>query len=411
MTYRVYISTGTSEQAQRYRTRVSTALWHINEMGFAIVDQETGGNPAVAAQVALRDADLFIGVYGDEYGEQVPGTAESLQEIEYRFARERGLSVLVFMPAGGLDRGDEAMRAFKRTLAERHIIYTFNTLEDLAAQVQLAVHNYHQSRPYRRAVEVVAQEDEAEAPAPEPEEAPGEETRKSEAPGRSAPPPAPPSLSVTPMPLPPAPIRDEGVAGALSLDELVERAIDLAQDDIERIISRALELHDARHQIQQDPAEAGWMRVNPIFGHPMGGSQFQADIFMIMPFRDRFNAIYQNVIQPLTADLNLTIKRGDDFSSVAGAIMQEVWAALNACKLVIAETTEINPNVYYELGIAHTLGKPAILLTQETEVENLPFDIRHLRFIVYENTIAGGEKLEADLRRSIVWLLNDLQDN
>ena len=71
----------------------------------------------------------------------------------------------------------------------------------------------------------------------------------------------------------------------------------------------------------------------------------------------------------------------------------------------------MNANVYYELGIAHTLGKPAILLTQEKEPQKLPFDIRHMRFVVYDNTIAGGEQLQKELRKSIVWLLNDLKEH
>jgi hypothetical protein len=149
--------------------------------------------------------------------------------------------------------------------------------------------------------------------------------------------------------------------------------------------------------------------VTPIFGPPAQDSQFQADLFMIMPFRPQFDAIYQNIIRRVVDDLNLTIRRGDDFASVTGIIINEVWAAINACRVVVVETTEVNANVYYELGIAHTLGKPAVLLTQEKDVQKLPFDIRHLRFIVYENTIPGGEKLATDLKKALVWIMNDLQ--
>ena len=90
--------------------------------------------------------------------------------------------------------------------------------------------------------------------------------------------------------------------------------------------------------------------------------------------------------------------------------MSEVWAALNGCRLVIAETTLVNPNVYYELGIAHTLGKPTVLLTQHTDFKNVPFDIQHMRFIAYENSIDGGEQLRESLHKSILWILNDLDD-
>ena len=70
----------------------------------------------------------------------------------------------------------------------------------------------------------------------------------------------------------------------------------------------------------------------------------------------------------------------------------------------------INANVYYELGISHTLGKPTILLTQTKEVEELPFDIRGLRFIVYEDSIVGSQALEQQLRKTIIWLMNDLEE-
>ena len=77
---------------------------------------------------------------------------------------------------------------------------------------------------------------------------------------------------------------------------------------------------------------------------------------------------------------------------------------------MIVETTEVNANVYYELGIAHTLGKPAILLSQTKNIEELPFDIRHLRFLVYEDSIEGSADLEERLRKTIIWLLNDLEE-
>jgi hypothetical protein len=77
---------------------------------------------------------------------------------------------------------------------------------------------------------------------------------------------------------------------------------------------------------------------------------------------------------------------------------------------VIAEITGGNDNVFYELGIAHTLNKPAILITQATKPDNVPFDIRHLRYIQYKNTTAGGAKLHDDLKASITRLLSDLHE-
>jgi hypothetical protein len=87
-----------------------------------------------------------------------------------------------------------------------------------------------------------------------------------------------------------------------------------------------------------------------------------------------------------------------------------VWAALNACRFVIAEISGGNDNVFYELGIAHTLNKPAILITRTTQPEEVPFDIRHLRYIQYKNTAAGGAKLREELQTAITRLLADLEE-
>lgn len=147
-----------------------------------------------------------------------------------------------------------------------------------------------------------------------------------------------------------------------------------------------------------------------VFGKPSERSQFKGDVFMIMPFADAFKGIYTDVVRPLVQELHLSISRGDEFTSVNGVIMEEVWSALNNCQFVIAEITGGNDNVFYELGIAHTLNKPAILITQATKPEQVPFDIRHLRYIQYENTVGGGAKLREDLKASITRLLNDLHE-
>jgi len=125
---------------------------------------------------------------------------------------------------------------------------------------------------------------------------------------------------------------------------------------------------------------------------------------MIMPFAASFSGIYQDIIKPLVGDLKLTITRGDEFNSTRGVIMEEVWAALNACRFVIAEISGGNDNVFYELGIAHTLNKPAILITQSKSPDDIPFDVRHLRYLRYENTAEGGVKLRDDLKTAITRL-------
>src|SRR5690606_36715130 len=133
------------------------------------------------------------------------------------------------------------------------------------------------------------------------------------------------------------------------LNAYVERTDSVAEDDIEKIVRPALEHHSAQEQLEKEDviqAMDGKTTVEPIWGEPLRRSQFQSDIFMIMPFRERFDAVYEGIIRPMAAELNLTIKCGDDFTSTEGSIIREFWAALNACRLVLVETTEVNANVY-----------------------------------------------------------------
>ncbi len=155
------------------------------------------------------------------------------------------------------------------------------------------------------------------------------------------------------------------------------------------------------------------LRLKPgelVFGKPSDNSQFRGDIFMIMPFAAAFTPIYRDVVQPLVRSLNLTVTRGDEFTSTQGVIMEEVWSALNNCRFVIADITGGNDNVFYELGIAHTLNKPAILITQAQHADDIPFDIRHLRYLKYENTESGRRQLGDALKPAITRLAMDLRE-
>ena len=65
-------------------------------------------------------------------------------------------------------------------------------------------------------------------------------------------------------------------------------------------------------------------------------------------------------------------------------IIKDIYSYIDKSKLLIAELTGRNPNVLYELGYGHALGKTAIMLTQS--MEDVPFDLRGYRCIVYDTT-------------------------
>jgi len=121
--------------------------------------------------------------------------------------------------------------------------------------------------------------------------------------------------------------------------------------------------------------------------------------FVMMPFGGRFKVLYTEVYLAAIEDAGLHPVRGDDMAN-PGAIVHQIWAQTRDAKIVVADLSEGNPNVFYELGLAHALGKPAILTADRTD--DLPFDVRHLRTLGYDKDHPSwGAKLRTQLTKAI----------
>lgn len=117
-----------------------------------------------------------------------------------------------------------------------------------------------------------------------------------------------------------------------------------------------------------------------------------------MPFNPKFNGIWTSVIKPLMEELNHTCIRADDIFK-PGSILNDIFTNIKGADYIIADVTEHNPNVYYELGYSHALEKKVILITQD--VATLPFDLKHQRVISYSDTAQGANQLKNDLKQFI----------
>ena len=122
------------------------------------------------------------------------------------------------------------------------------------------------------------------------------------------------------------------------------------------------------------------INVRPIFGS-VNYEINPAFVFVLMPFGEDFSDGLYGAIKELCADLPLNIKRADDFMN-PGVIMEDIWNSIQQAGLIIADITKHNPNVFYELGIAHTIGKEVILL-RGINGEKSPFDIISRRYLEY----------------------------
>ena len=112
----------------------------------------------------------------------------------------------------------------------------------------------------------------------------------------------------------------------------------------------------------------------------------QPRAFIAMQFGEPFDTIYREVIKPKALEHGLDVVRIDEVSG-PGIIFEDIKRAIAESSVIIAEITAPNQNVFYELGYAHALNKPTILLAQRGK--ELPFDIRSYRVIFYDDTIGG----------------------
>ncbi len=111
--------------------------------------------------------------------------------------------------------------------------------------------------------------------------------------------------------------------------------------------------------------------------------------FVLMPFGVYFDAYYTNIIKEAVATSGLTAIRADEIYST-GAIIDDIHRSILNAAICIADLTGRNPNVNYELGMAHALGRPVLIITQS--IKDIPFDYQHLRAITYDPKAYGWEK-------------------
>ena len=136
---------------------------------------------------------------------------------------------------------------------------------------------------------------------------------------------------------------------------------------------------------------------------PVTAIGYQPKCFIIMPFgiTDLEN-FYTEFVLPVLHGCKLNCTRGDDIFG-SNVIMEDVRSAIAAADLVVADLTGQNPNVFYEVGIAHTMGKQVLLLSQS--INDVPFDLRHRRVLSYQYTPVGCKKFVAKLREHVMTIL------
>lgn len=123
--------------------------------------------------------------------------------------------------------------------------------------------------------------------------------------------------------------------------------------------------------------------------------------FVVMPFAAPLGDYYKKVYEPAIEKAGLKPVRADNEIFGTGKIMDQVWSGINSAKVLVAELTTRNPNVFYELGLAHALKKPVVLVSANEN--DVPFDLQHIRVIYYDvNDPFWGSKLIEKVAENIL---------
>jgi len=171
------------------------------------------------------------------------------------------------------------------------------------------------------------------------------------------------------------------------------------------------------NRIKKDLMEKKYIPVNPKVFTERYFKFDEKKVFVIMPFGKKeklladekigtkyigkkdFEKIYNKILKPAIESLNLVPIRADSSFS-PGTLINKIWTKINESSLVIAVLTYTNPNVLYEVGISHTLGKPVIFYTEDDQY--VPSDLKGIEYVKHGDDLFGEEENEINKIRTAI---------
>jgi len=117
-------------------------------------------------------------------------------------------------------------------------------------------------------------------------------------------------------------------------------------------------------------------------------------IFVVMPFAKQFDDVYFFGIREVSESLGFIVERADDIEHNE-SILKVICAKISAADAIVGDTTGSNPNVFYEIGYAHALNCPTILIARKGS--DLPFDLQGINHIMYETIVELRDRLKKRL--------------
>jgi hypothetical protein len=189
----------------------------------------------------------------------------------------------------------------------------------------------------------------------------------------------------------------------VGLVEAYEGTAEVQRDDIATRKTDALTFYLGRRAVELEHHLGIDLAAASIFGEPNRSGRWP-ELFMLMPFEEPLRPVFEDHVKKVARLLKLSAGRADALFTQR-SVVHDIWSAMSHARVIVADRTRRNPNVFYEIGMAHTIGKDTVLISQS--IDDVPFDLRHLRVIIYELTPRGMAQFERDLKAALQNLLDE----
>ena len=357
------------------RAKVRAVAEQVNQMlgeslgvVLEVVDWKTHvvpdmGRPQEVINQQVGDYDIFVGILWKRFGTPT-GKAESGTEEEFNIAYENWqkygrprilfyFSQVAYVPKHYTEAMQWAkVMAFKEQLQQKGLIRDYESLEEFSDLLREQLSRTLQE--WFRA----------------------EETK-------------PIKKDLTPFK---EKLQKKGLVGK---DQEMEEFADFLGEHLSTIIQewfKTKEYNSIKKQLKPNKKE-----IEPFWGKCI--IKEEEKCFVLMPFNCKLTDIYERYIkQPIEAQTELKCIRADDIY-MPTEIMRDIWKGITTSKVIIADLSTRNANVFYELGLAHALGKNVILISQS--MDDVPFDLRGVRVIIYEDNLPGYDSLRETILKFV----------
>lgn len=192
-----------------------------------------------------------------------------------------------------------------------------------------------------------------------------------------------------------------GING-LSGRVLYDAGVDCGPDTIEPLIDSGIVIKDNTDNYTLSKNARQIMQFCILGNRRWNGNDMRVDypeVFVVMPFSEKWSDIvFSKMIKPAVEGAGLKCRKGDELPRV-GDLTHTIWSCLMDAGLIIAEVSSPNPNVFYEIGLTHAIGKDTFILKQMDSA--VPADFGGSHYYEYDllDLEAGKTHLQREIER------------